>query len=281
MNLHVRASVPASDGSAGTVVFVHGFPFDGSMWERQLAGLPPGWNGLAPDLRGFGQSDIHDLPGEVSTGRRTGGRVALRDEPVLTMARFADDVATLIEDRIGEPAAICGLSMGGYVALEIRRRHPDLVRALILTDTRARSDDDEARENRLRTAQTVRSAGARPVATAMLPALLSPGSRERPDLVEQVRNMILATPPASLIGALAGMAARHDHTGELGSIAVPTLVVVGDEDGITPPDEARDMTDAIPGARMATIEHAGHLAPLEQPEAFNRILAGFLEALAA
>jgi 3-oxoadipate enol-lactonase len=280
MNLHVRESVPASDGSAGTIVFVHGFPFDGSVWDRQLETLPQGWCGLAPDLRGFGHTEIHDLPGEVSTGRRIGGRVALNDEPVLTMARFADDIAAMVDDRGGGGVVICGLSMGGYVALEIWRRHPHLVRALVLADTRSGSDDDEGRENRLRTAQTIRSSGAEPVAAAMVPALIAPSTREgRPEVADHVRRMILGTEPTTLIGALAGMAARHDHTGELGRISVPTLVVVGEHDGITPPDEARAMADAIPEARLVTIEGAGHISPLEQPDAFNAALADFLDGL--
>lgn len=282
MNLHVRESAPASDGSAGTVVFVHGFPFDGSMWDRQLEALPAGWRGLAPDLRGFGRTEINHIPDEVSTGRRIGGRVALNDEPVLTMGRFADDVAALVDEQAGGSAVICGLSMGGYVAFELWRRHPHLVRALVLADTRSASDDDEGRENRLRTAQTVRSAGAEPVARAMVPALLAPSTREtRPDVVEHVRHMILGTDPATLIGALAGMAVRHDHSGELRHISVPTLVVVGEHDGITPPSDAQAMAQAIPGARLEVIEDAGHLSPLERPDAFNRILTGFLDGLGA
>ncbi len=264
----------------GTIVFVHGFPFDGSMWDPQLADLPDGWRGIAPDLRGFGKSALDALPGAVSTGKKIGGGVALAAEPVLTMARFADDMAAIIDERAGGQAVVCGLSMGGYVALELWRRHPERVRALVLADTRAEADDDEGRENRLRMAQTARSAGARPIARSMLPSLLSEATRtSAPELVARVEAMILGTPPETLIAALAGMAARHDMTATLPGIAVPTLVLVGAEDAITPSPGARRMAMAIPAARVQEIAGAGHLSNLEKPGIFNRALAEFLTDL--
>lgn len=277
MSLHVRRTGAASD-TGRTVVFLHGFPFDGRMWEPQLVALPEGWQGLAPDLRGFGQTPLDDRAGDVHTGRRIGGRIARDDEPVLTMDRLADDVAGLIREEARGPAVVCGLSMGGYVAFALWRRHPDLLRGLVLADTRPGADDDEGRENRLRTAQTARSSGARPIATGMIPALLAPGTRaDQPDVVERVRAMIHETAPATLVAALAGMAARHDSTGDLPGIRVPTLVVVGEHDELTPPDVARAMADAIPDARFREVPGAGHVSNLENPEAFNRALQEFLE----
>lgn len=284
MKLETR-DTGAATGARGTVVFLHGFPFDGSMWEAQLDALPDGWRGLAPDLRGFGDTAMDDLPGQVSTGKRIGNGIARGSEPVLTMARFADDAAALIEDRAGGDraggrAVVCGLSMGGYVAFELWRRHPERVRALVLADTRASADDDEAREGRMRMAQTARSAGTRPIATAMAPSLLSGRTRdEAPAVVEKVKAMIEGTAPETVIAALAGMAARHDSTAALPGITVPTLVLVGEEDGLTPPTTARAMAAAIPGASMRVIPGAGHVSNLEQPAVFNRALSDFLAAL--
>ncbi|MGK7311152.1 MAG: alpha/beta fold hydrolase [Candidatus Longimicrobiales bacterium M2_2A_002] len=278
--LHLRTSGPREDATRGSVVFIHGFPFDGSMWEPQLATMPDGWRGLAPDLRGFGRSPLDAESGGVPSGKRVGNRIAHPDEPVLTMARHADDIAELIEAECDGGAVVCGLSMGGYVAFELRRRRPELVHGLVLADTRAAADSDEARENRLRTAQTVRDSGTRPIATAMIPDLLTGETRENDTAtVDAVRSMILGTPPETVIAALAGMASRYDSTAELDRIAVPTLVIVGEADTITPPDEARDMADAIPNARLTVIPDAGHLSSMENGVAFDRALAEYLARL--
>lgn len=279
MNLHLHDNGGENQAAAtGTVVFLHGFPFNGSMWAAQLRALPNGWRGLAPDLRGFGDTGMRALPGEVSTGKRIGGRIARSSEPVLTMARLADDVAELIHAHAGGRAVVCGLSMGGYVALELWRRHPTLIRGLILADTRSGADDDEARENRLRMAQVARTAGVRPIAVTLLPSLLTPTTREGSvPVVEAVRTMILSTPPTTVIAALAGMAARHDSTHDLATISVPTLVLAGAQDTITPPDVGRDMAAAIPGASFVEIPDAGHLSNIENSAAFNAAVAEFLE----
>jgi pimeloyl-ACP methyl ester carboxylesterase len=261
------------------------------MWAAQLeamgrdaapggpggpGGAFAGWRGLAPDLRGFGRSPI-DGDGCAPTGKRMGAGIALPDEPVLSMACLADDVARLIEDEADGPAVVCGLSMGGYVALELVRRHPHLVRGLVLADTRAEADTDEGRENRMSVAQTVRRKGTGPVARAMIPDLLAEQTRAgRPGVEERVREMILDTHARTVIAALAGMACRHDATGDLDGIEAPTLVVVGEHDAITPPDTARAMADAIPGAELVVIPDAGHLTPMENPDAFNRALDDFL-----
>lgn len=262
------------------MVFLHGFPFHGGMWTPQLRALPDDWRGVAPDLRGFGRSGLRALPGEVATGRRIGGRVARPDEPVLTMARLADDVAELIEAESAGSVVVCGLSMGGYVALELWRRHPGRVRALVLADTRAQADDDEARENRLRAAQAVRKGGVEPVAAAMLPNLLAESTRTgMPQVVEQVRSMILDTEPATTIAALAGMAARHDSTAELPGITVPALVVAGEHDTMTPPALGRAMAAAMPDATFVEIPKAGHVSNLENPADFSGALAELLSRL--
>ena len=280
MNLYLRKTHAVDGDPRGTVVFLHGFPFDGSMWSEQLDALPDGWQGIVPDLRGFGRTPLNDVCGEMSTGKRIGGRVARENEPVLTMACMADDVAGVIEREVDGAAVVCGLSMGGYVALELWRRHPERVRALVLADTRASADDDEGRENRMRTAQTVRAAGMEPVARAMIPALLAPGTRDgAPETVDRVRSMIVGADAPTVIAALAGMAARHDHTGELDRISVPTLVVTGEQDQLTPPETGRALAQGIPEATFTAIPDAGHLSPMENPTEFNRVLGEFLGGL--
>lgn len=279
MNPHVHESGPREHATRGSVVFIHGFPFDGSMWEPQLAALPDGWRGIAPDLRGFGRSPI-DGDGCTPSGKRMGAGIARPDEPVLSMPCLADDVAALIEKEVDGPAVVCGLSMGGYVAFELVRRRPELVRGLILADTRATADNDEKRENRMRMAQTVRDSGTHPVAKAMIPDLLTRETREeQPDVVDAVRSMILGAPPETVVAALAGMASRRDSTADLATLPIPTLVIVGEHDAITPPDGVRAMADAIPGAELTVVPDAGHLSSLENPEAFNLAMTAFLEQL--
>ena len=276
MELHVRSA--GDEGAAGTILFLHGFPFDGSIWDDQMAALPPGWRGLAPDLRGFGRSPLGAA--ELPSGGKAGAGVALPDEAVLTMASLAEDVAGLVEEQVGGPVVVCGLSMGGYVAFALLRSHPELVRALVLMDTRAGPDNDEGRENRRRVAASVREHGSRPLASSMLPTLFAPRSlEERGETAERVQAMMEQASPRTLIAALAGMAARPDSNPDLAGIRVPTLVLVGAEDSITPPDAARAMATAIPHARLEVVAGAGHLACVEAPETTNRLLASFLQQL--
>ena len=281
MPLRVRRSGPREDTSSrGSVVFIHGFPFNSSMWQHQLAAMPRGWLGLAPDLRGFGETELPVKPDPLPTGSDSKALVAEEAEVVLTMERHARDLAELIDQEVGSPAVICGLSMGGYIALELWRLRPDLVRALVLTDTRADADTEGALENRRRLAATARERGSATLPAAMIPSLLAKGTRaDDPEAVQLVRDMILDAPVASVIGALAGMADRSDFTAELPSIDRPALVVAGEEDSITPPQVAEEMARALPDSRLEVIPGAGHLTNLEQPYLFNRLLADFLDTL--
>ena len=280
MPLRVRQSGPREGSSRGSVVFIHGFPFNSSMWEHQLAAMPRGWLGLAPDLRGFGETELPVKAGPLPTGKGSDALVAEEAEVILTMERHARDIAELIDQEVGSPAVICGLSMGGYIALELWRLRPDLVRALVLADTRADADSEGALENRRRLAATAREHGSATLPAAMIPSLLAKATRaDDPEAVQLVRDMILDAPVASVVGALAGMADRSDFTDDLGSIDRPALVMVGEEDEITPPQVAEEMARALPDARLEVIPRAGHLTNLEQPYMFNRLLADFLDTL--
>jgi 3-oxoadipate enol-lactonase len=249
-------------GEGDAVLLVHAFPFDGGFWDDLLERTPTGWRLIAPDLRGFGES--------VDAG----------DDGPLRMDQHADDLAALL-DRLGlERAVFCGLSMGGYIAFSMLRRHPERIRALVLCDTRAGADTAEAAAGRLDLARKVRELGAVAAADAMVPRLLSDRTRgERPEMVAAVRAMIEAQPAETIARALTGLAERVDSTAVLATVRVPTLVVVGAEDAVTPVGEAESMARSIPGARLKVIEGAGHLPNLEQPTAFTDTLAGFLDRL--
>jgi 3-oxoadipate enol-lactonase len=244
-------------GAGPALLLLHAFPLGLAMWDPQADALADSHQVVRFDARGFGGSP----PGDG----------------LLTMERLADDAAGIL-DGLGLPsAAVCGVSMGGYAAFALVRRHPERVRALVLADTRAGADSPEARATRAAQAEKVRREGSRAIADAVLPKLLGATShRERPELVARVRQLIEANPPRGVTDALAGLAARADSTPTLREIRVPTLVVVGEEDAITPVAEAEALHRGIAGSRLAVIPRAGHLSSLENPDEFNGQLRAWL-----
>lgn len=246
-----------------TLVLLHGFPLNADMWEPQRRALPSGWRLIAPHFRGFGDSaSIPDTTPEEQQ----------------SMDDYAADVDALLEMRRVDGAVIGGLSMGGYAAFALLRRAPGRFRGLILADTRPQPDADDARTGRMKMIELTRRDGPRAIVEDMLPRLIGPGNR-RPDLEHRVRSMAEANTTAGLSGALVRMMRRPDSTSLLGTIACPTLVIVGSDDVLTPPQVAREMQRQIPKAGLAIIEGAGHLPNLEQPEAFNAAVSGFLASI--
>ncbi|HEY8418393.1 MAG TPA: alpha/beta fold hydrolase [Limnochordales bacterium] len=249
-------------GAGPPVVFVHAFPLNRTMWRRQAAAVAEaGWRAVTVDLRGFGESEMGSEP--------------------FTMDLCADDVMALL-DHLGvkDPVVLVGLSMGGYVAFGCVRRHAQRLRALVLADTRAEPDTEEGRAGRLDTARRVEAEGVGPVVESMLPRLVGETTKaERPEVVAEVRAMMEAARPAAVARALRGLAERPDSRPELPRIEMPVLVVVGEEDAVTPPSAAQAMHEGIRGSRLVTIPGAGHLPNLETPEAFNAALLGFLSSL--
>jgi 3-oxoadipate enol-lactonase len=244
-------------GHGAPLVFLHAFPLGLAMWEPQVRALQDTHQVVRFDARGFGGSP----PGDG----------------LLSMERIAED-AVLLLDHLGlSQAAVCGLSMGGYAALALWARHPQRVSALVLADTRAGADSEEARKARAALAEMVQRQGAEPAAEAFLPKLLGETTRrERPELVQRVREIILANPPRGIRDALFGLAARADSTERLATITVPTLVVVGEEDTVTPPAEAEKLHQGIRGSTLVKLPRAGHLTNLEEPAGFNASLREFL-----
>jgi 3-oxoadipate enol-lactonase len=251
-----------SVGAGPSVVLLHGFPFNRTLWREQAEALGDGFRVITPDLRGHG-------------GTGLGGVAAS------TMEQMAEDVAALLDELgVAGPVVLGGLSMGGYVALAFTRLFRERVRALVLADTRPQADTNEARRTREETAQRALREGMQAVADAMLPKLLAPSTLERrPDVVERVREMILGTRPEGAAAALRGMAVRRDQTDLLSEIDAPTLVLVGSEDALTPPKDSEMMRDAVRGARLVSMDGAGHVSNLERPDEFNRALADFLRGL--
>ena len=248
-------------GAGDPVVFIHGFPFNSAMWNAQLAVAPTGWRFIAPDLRGFGTSEA-GAKAEYS------------------MDLFADDMIALLDHLQIEQAVICGLSMGGYVALSLVDRYPDRVRALVLAATRASADDAAARKGRAELAAKARSEGAAAVVKAMLPKLLAGAtSTQRPAVLSQVRKMMESTKPETLARSLEAMAKRKDYTGELDKISVAAMVVRGDQDEIIPKGDAELIARGIRGTRQEVIPNTGHLPNMEAPDVFNHALHQFLNLL--
>jgi 3-oxoadipate enol-lactonase len=170
--------------------------------------------------------------------------------------------------------------MGGYAAFAFVRRHAERLAGLVLQDTRAGADTEEARANRTTLAARVLEEGAAAAEEAFLPKLVGETTkRDSPDLVAQLRERILATSPSGIANGLRGLAARADSRETLGQIQVPTLVVVGEEDVLTPPAESESMAAAIAGSRVEVIPRAGHLSNLENPPAYDAALARFFDSL--
>jgi 3-oxoadipate enol-lactonase len=247
-------------GDGPAVLFIHGYPFDHTVWTHQVAAME-GWCRIAPDLRGMGRSDAPDLGYSMET--------------------YAADLAELLDLLGARETVLVGLSMGGYVAFEFVRRWRERVRALVLVDTRAEADTPEARLNRDAAATTAREQGAEAIAEAMLPKVLGPSTLAgAPATVERVRAMMASSPVAGIVGALAAVRDRPDSTSLLPELAgLPTLVIVGDEDELTPPAQAKAMAEAIPGASLVVVRSAGHLTPLERPAETTDAILAFLAGL--
>jgi 3-oxoadipate enol-lactonase len=241
------------------LLLVHGFPLDRRLWAAQVGALANMTRVITPDLRGHGRSRVP--PGSF------------------TMEQHADDLAALLDHLRVRRAVVAGLSMGGYVAFAFWRRYPARVQALILADTRAEPDSEAARAGRDAAIVKVQQMGAAAYADEMLPRLLAPGSLADAKITGAARKMMAEQPVAGMVGALGGLRNRADSRATLSTITVPTLVIAGNEDVITPPADAQAMAAAIPDARLAVIPGAGHLTPLENPRAFNAAVRKFLHNL--
>ncbi len=248
-------------GSGVPVLFLHGFPHTRALWSPQLGALAASARTIAIDLRGFGES----APGVVGS-----------------VDDYADDAIALLDALGVERAVIVGLSMGGYASFALWRRHRERVRALVLCDTRATPDTEAALADRRAMQAMAQERGSTSVANQMITGMVGRTTRAKhPELADELHRMMSIAPVTAIVGALDAMMTRPDSTPTLASIDVPALVIVGDEDVLTPVRDARAMHLAIAGSRLEVIAGAGHVSNMERPATFNHVLSEFLVSLTA
>lgn len=243
-------------GSGQPIVFLHAFPLNRTMWAEQEAALSSHYRVITIDLRGHGESDA----------------------PLwhYSLDQAADDVCALLDHLSIAQALFVGLSMGGYILLAFYRKYADRVKGMVLADTKAQADTPEGKAGRFQMAQIAYKQGSSAIADIMIPKLLSPATiQTRPEIAQRVRTMIEGNQISGIAGDLMAMAERPDSVPLLKQIACPIQIIVGELDQATPPADAKLMAEQIPHARLAIIPNAAHLANLEQPEAFTRLIEEF------
>src|SRR5262245_40829007 len=255
---YIEALPPPSARKRGALVLLHAFPLNARLWESQLTFAASGWHVIAPHVRGV-------------DGGQGGSHVQAIDDYVADLVDLFD--ALHIED-----AVVGGISMGGYLAFALLRRAAHYVRGLVLADTKSEADTPDGLDGRRKMLQLVEAQGVEAVVEELTPKLLGATTRAtKPHVVERMRALALSNSPESVAGMIRALMSRPDSTPLLGSLHMPTLIIVGEEDTITPPSSAEAMHNRIAGATLVRIAGAGHLSNLEQPNDFNAALARFLE----
>ena len=251
-------------GGDGTpILFVHAFPLNSGQWDAQVKAFGDKGRVIAPDLRGFGSSS------------------APEERSAYSMDSFADDLKGLLDELGIERVILVGLSMGGYIAFAFLRKYRSTVAGLVLADTKAEADPPAGIEKRTNQQNQVESEGTAGLIEGLTGALLSDNTKSnKPDVVARVKSL-MQNPAAGFIGALEAMKQRPDSTGELASIDMPTLVIVGEDDAVTPPENAQTIGNAVGDSKLITIPGAGHLSNLEDEQTFNEALAEFLHGVRA
>ena len=253
-------------GRGRPMLFLHAFPLDHRMWAAQEP-LSEHLRLILPDQRGFGGS--HAAGGPTS------------------IEQLADDAVAILDAlHVDEPAIVCGCSMGGYVAQHVAICHPERVHSLVLVDTKLEADTPKARAARADLAGSVRRLGTEIVAEAMVPRLLAPVTEanempRRREIEALLRGLINEQPVSTIVAALSALAARPDMTEAMRNCCLPTLLVVGADDQITPPECLIRAEEIIPEARLLIVPHTGHMTPLEAPNVFNAAVLEFLREAAA
>ena len=246
------------EGTGPVALFVHGYPLDHTLWLDQIASLSGERRCVAPDLRGYGGS-------------------AADASPSLTMELLAADLEALIRQLDSGPVDLIGLSMGGYVALALWESAPGLIRSLTLANTRSGADSEAGRAKRDASIAGVIADGRQALSSAMVGGLLGPSPSV--DATARLRTMVEGTRYETIVATLRGMRDREDRTSILSTITVPTLVVGSSDDNVIPAEDIAALADGIADSRTVIIDGAGHLPPIEQPEAMTRALGEFLAGL--
>lgn len=239
------------------IVFLHGFPFDKTMWEKQIEFLKTSYRLIACDIRGFGKS---------------------KDEKsLLNMDLFADDLIEFMDKLSIDRAVICGLSMGGYITLNAAKRFPDRFEALILCDTQCIADTEEIKEKRLKTIAKIEMEGVAHFNEEFIKSVFHKDSlTHKKELVEELGSVVFANSQHSIIQGLLALAIREDTCATLEKIRIPTLIICGREDAVTPLEESQYLKEHVLGSTLKIIDDAGHVSNLEQPNEFNEHLVEFL-----
>jgi pimeloyl-ACP methyl ester carboxylesterase len=244
------------------LLFVHGHPFDRSMWRPQLGEVGEGWRALAPDLRGYGESAV--VPGKA------------------TLDLLARDLVTLLDQLGIERFVAAGLSMGGQIVMELARLYPQRLRGIVLAATTPKADTEEGKRNRAAMAERLLAEGMGPYAEETLPKMLSRGSiAARPDVADHVLTMMRSAHPLGAAAAMRGRSERPSYDDTLATLDVPALVVVGSEDAFTTRADAESMHALLEGSELVWMDGVGHMPNLERPLDFNRALERFLGSLAS
>ena len=245
---------------APTIIFIHGFPFNKSMWAGQVEALKDGYRLIAYDVRGHGDSDA--------------------GQEDFAIELFVNDLLSLMDALKLDRAILCGLSMGGYIAINAVIHYPKRFDALILSDTQCAADTPEGKAKRMKTIESIRENGVEKYAEESVKNLFAPESfTTKGKEIAVIKEMILKTPEQVLSKTLLALSKRKETCSNLYKIKIPTLILVGESDKITPPAAARTMHEKIQHSRLTIIEHAGHLANLEHPAEFNGQLQAFLHRM--
>lgn len=249
-------------GAGPAVLLIHGFPLCRKMWQPQVKGLvDAGYRVIAPDLRGFGESDTPNGP--------------------CSMDDYADDLVGLLDHLGIDQAVVAGMSMGGYILFSMLKNSPDRVSGAVFLVTRSVADDDAGRKRRQKLAEDVLKFGPQITADIFQELLFAPGTvQQRPRLAEEVYGWMVETSSLGLAGGLLAMGARPDSTPMLSQIKIPSLVIAAGMDKACPLELGRQIAEGIPGAKLSVFEDAGHMVNLELPNDLNSCLLGFLDRLA-
>lgn len=242
------------------VLFIHAFPFNSRMWSGQMNAFRDRFRIITYDVRGFGLSDS--------------------GEGHWTIEEFVDDCVGVMDELKLSQAVIVGLSMGGYIALRLHERHRERVGGLVLCDTKSEADGNEAKLKRAAQVKELKLFPKERFIENFLSAAFHPETaRRNPNVIAGAREIVSAAPASSIMGALIALAARTDTTPSLPSITVPTLILVGEKDELTPPSQSQSMKNHIPHSTLALIPESGHLSNLENPTFFNEALGTFLQSV--
>lgn len=242
------------------IIFIHGFPFDKSSWQPQMTFLKKTHRVIAYDIRGFGASITNDEQESIDL--------------------FSNDLVKFMDALSIKKAIVCGLSMGGYILLNAVHRFSDRFEAIILSDTQCIADSEAAKEKRAKSIKQIEAEGLKDFADGFIKNVFCQNSLDnKKELVETIKNVILKTSQRTVVGTLRALAQRSEMCASLNQISVPTLIICGKEDGVTPPIQAEFMYGKILNSRLQIIENAGHLSNLEQPDEFNKILIDFISSI--